>query len=52
MKEWCTSSTSEEDVVYNRLTEVFPGKEIEKVVLERTTDGRIKSMRIDFVQNE
>lgn len=57
MKDWVSSSTSEQDVAFihsnelecQEVIETYEGKDIKKAVLERTADGKLKSISIDFV---
>ena len=57
MEKWTTSLTSNQvpafisshDLECQETVETYEGKDIEKVVMERTSDGKVKSIRIDFV---
>ena len=58
--EWVVSSTSDELVVFNGIDAIdvsykesenvdnYDGKDIKKVVLKRTTSGKLKSIAIEF----
>ncbi len=52
MENWTQSQTSDANLSYDTLganEEIIQGSDIKKVVLERTTEGKLKMIRIDFV---
>lgn len=56
MKKWITSTTSDKDIIVyaqditcQETIEEYDGKDIKKAVIEKTAEGKIKSIHIDFV---
>ena len=50
MKNWVSSSTNGKTFEYaQNVQETYKGKDIKKAVIEKTADGKIKSVTIEFV---
>lgn len=50
MKEWVSSSTNEKTFEYTKnVLDTYEGKDIKKAVIEKTANGKIKSVTIEFV---
>ena len=48
MENWVSTSTSDKEIKFEERNELFEAH-IKKAVLERTADGKVKSLHIDFI---
>ena len=50
MKNWVSSSTNGKMFEYTKnVQDTYEGKDIKKAVIEKTANGKIKSVTIEFV---
>ena len=50
MEEWVSSSTSKRPFEYAKnVQDTYEGKDIKKAVIEKTANGKIKSVTIEFI---